>query len=47
MNTSHQTYVQTDKARVPLFASPWLALFLVLRNELTQSRSSGSQTQFE
>jgi hypothetical protein len=25
--------------RAPLFASPWVALYLVLRNELMQARS--------
>jgi hypothetical protein len=41
MNTSHQATMQKIKPRVPLFASPWLALFFVLRDELTQPRTSG------
>jgi hypothetical protein len=31
---------KTNQPRVPLFSSTWVALFLVLRHEFTQSRSS-------
>jgi len=40
MNTSRQKEIQIDKSRAPLFASPWLALFFVLRSEFTQARST-------
>jgi hypothetical protein len=40
MNTSRQIKMPIDKSRAPLFASPWLALFFVLRSELTQARSA-------
>ena len=40
MNTSRQIKMQIDRSRAPLFASPWLALFFVLRSELTQARSA-------
>jgi hypothetical protein len=38
MNTNYQADMQNTKPRLPLFSSPWMALFLVLRQELTQSR---------
>jgi hypothetical protein len=39
MNRNNQnTKTSNAKARAPLFASPWVALYTVLRNELLQSR---------
>jgi len=38
MNTNYQAENQKEKPRLPLFSSPWMALFLVLRDELTQPR---------
>ncbi len=39
MNKRHQIETQKPKTRTPLFASPWVALFFVLRHEFTQSRA--------
>jgi tryptophan-rich sensory protein len=40
MNNSYQQIKAPKlKPRAPLFASPWMALYMVLRNELSQSRS--------
>ncbi len=38
MNKPSQNKVATKKPETPLFASPWMALFLVLRRELSQPR---------
>lgn len=38
MNKNYQAEMQKPKARLPLFSSPWMALFLVLRQEMTQAR---------
>lgn len=39
MNRNNQnTKTLNTRPRAPLFASPWVALFTVLRNELMQSR---------
>jgi len=40
MNSNHQAIkVPKIKPRAPLYASPWVALYLVLRDELNQARS--------
>jgi len=36
MNTHKHIALTAKKKREPLYASPWLALFVVLRQELTQ-----------
>lgn len=33
MNADYQTKALPKKIRAPLFESPWVALFLVLKNE--------------
>jgi len=38
MNTYAQIAENKKKHQAPLFASPWMALFLVLRKEFTQQR---------
>jgi hypothetical protein len=41
MNSSPQTVKAPKiKPRAPIYASPWMALYLVLRNEVMQSRST-------
>jgi hypothetical protein len=40
MKFNHQIERKKIKPRVPIFASPWVALFLVLRDELTLPRVS-------
>ena len=39
MNTNKQNALAAKKHDEPLFASPWIALFVVLRRELTQALS--------
>ena len=39
MNERTQTQHKARPARAPLFASPWLALFLLLRKEWLAPRS--------
>ncbi len=39
MNVNEQLETQKTKARAPLFASTWVALFFVLRHEFTQARA--------
>lgn len=40
MNGNKQTIkASKNTQRAPLFASPWMALYLVLRDELIQSRN--------
>jgi len=39
MNTPKHIALAAKKNREPLYASPWLALFSVLRQELTQAFS--------
>ena len=39
MNSSYQTAVLEKPREAPLFASPWMALFLLLRRELTSPRN--------
>jgi len=38
MNAQNQMELKEMRSEAPLFASPWVALFLVLRKEFTQSR---------
>jgi len=38
MSTHNQTKTQARSRREPLYASPWIALFFMLRQELTQAR---------
>lgn len=38
MNTQQQAILDSKKDN-PLFASPWMALFVLLRRELSQSRT--------
>ncbi len=40
MRTHYQTNTAVKNRRPPLYASPWIALFYVLRQELTQARKS-------
>jgi len=40
MNAQICTTSTDDRHAAPLFASPWLALFFVLRREFTQTRQS-------
>jgi hypothetical protein len=40
MNTRNAAILPKPIKRKPLFASPWVALFLLLRNEFSESRSS-------
>lgn len=35
MNSHYQTAVLEKQREAPLFASPWMALFLLLRRELS------------
>ena len=35
---NQNTKTSNDKPRAPLYASPWVALYTVLRNEFMQSR---------
>jgi len=41
MNAHNQMPRRVKKLEIPLYASPWLALFYLLRNELAQSNSRG------
>ena len=41
MNALDQMTAQVKRPEKPLYASPWLALFFLLRNELIQSNSRG------
>lgn len=45
MNTHRHLEGQKQKAREPLFASPWMALFFGLRREFTQARARGKARQ--
>jgi len=38
MKTPNQTNTQVKTRHEPLYASPWIALFSMLRQELAQSR---------
>ncbi len=40
MRTHYQTNTPVKNRRPPLYASPWIALFFALRQELMQSRKS-------
>ncbi|MFC1696664.1 hypothetical protein ACFL1C_11215 [Pseudomonadota bacterium] len=40
MKTSYQDKIQNTKPRTPMFESTWVALFLLLREELMQPRPS-------
>jgi hypothetical protein len=40
MKTNQQIKLKNRDARAPLFSSPWMALFLQLRNEWPQLRPS-------
>ena len=40
MSTHYQTNKEVKNKRDPLYASPWIALFFMLRQELTQARKS-------
>jgi hypothetical protein len=37
MNSDKQSTPTTTQNGTPIFASPWIALFVVLRRELTQA----------
>lgn len=39
MNTAKQVALAAKKNREPLYASPWIALYFVLRRELSQAFS--------
>ena len=39
MNSNYQTAVLEKPREAPLFASPWMALFLLLRREWTNPRN--------
>ena len=39
MSSQYQTAVLEKRRETPLFASPWLALFLLLRREWTTPRN--------
>ncbi len=41
MNALNQMTTRVNNLGKPLYASPWLALFFLLRNELIQSNSRG------
>jgi hypothetical protein len=41
MNTHNQIATHVKNLGKPLYASPWLALFFLLRGELTHSGSRG------
>lgn len=43
MNTHYQTNKPIKSRREPLYASPWIALFFMLREELTQSRKTAQE----
>ena len=38
MNSNRQPQAKNNPHRVPLYASPWIALFFVLRSEFFQPR---------
>lgn len=40
MNTHSQAVIPKPRHDAPLFASPWLALFFLLRRERTESRKN-------
>lgn len=40
MNKHSQNGLKRERDETPLFASPWVALFLVLRKELSQTRTT-------
>jgi len=40
MSTHDQTNTPVKNRRNPLYASPWIALYFTLRQELTQVRKS-------
>ena len=40
MNTHDQSNTPVKKKQAPLYASPWIALFFMLRQELIQARAS-------
>lgn len=40
MNTQHEAAILAEKRQAPLYASPWLALFLLLRREWTVPRNT-------
>lgn len=42
MNKHSQNELKRERDETPLFASPWVALFLVLRKELSQTRTTSS-----
>ncbi len=38
MNSNRQPRAKRNADRIPLYSSPWIALFFVLRNEFSQPR---------
>ncbi len=40
MSTQDQSNTPVKNRRNPLYASPWIALYFMLREELTQARKS-------
>lgn len=39
MNTQTQAVMTSTRKRQPLYASPWMALFVLLRHERKQART--------